>query len=84
MADHPEYEDDEDTQVLYCNRGPRSGDCGHAHRTIRTAVRCRLKSCALGICDRVLCHADGSPISDGEWHAAGVCAVMLEQMERAA
>lgn len=53
--------------VHYTTRGPRRGRCGHTHKTIIEALRCRAQ-------DEVLCVSKGShtdrrvfAVALGEW-----------------
>ena len=62
----------------YTTIGPVRGNCGHAHRSIRTAVACLAADSAGcrrqgGYSDRQVKHSDGTGLSETEYDEATGC-----------
>ena len=57
--------------TTYTTRGSVRGECGHQHRSLRTAEKCRRRDadgCRSqgGYSDRRVCRGDGSPLTEAE------------------
>jgi len=58
--------------TTYTTRGDVRGECGHQHRSLRTAEKCRQRDAdgcrgQGGYSDRHVIRGDGEPLTEAEW-----------------
>ena len=63
--------------TTYTTRGDVRGECGHQHRSLRTAEKCRQRDAdgcrgQGGYSDRHVCRGDGEPLTTEERHVVDV------------